>query len=174
MMIMIHLIQNLDHHNPLSSWWRMQRNAPKLNDQSLQLEILVAIQCNDDDESQTSYGHICSILHHNILICTLLAVVNRTTVVFCVFCKLQNNCKQLYCRSRWQLITSWLFTLQCNVRNVLHCYIFTTGSWDPQLVKRGRRQEARYLTTKPPSPPLLFCWMWLKYIIYNFCTMHAM
>ena len=147
---MIHLVHwNADHHNPFPSWWRMQQNAPKLDDQSLQLEILVAIQCNDDDENQTSYGHTCSILHHNIFICTILAVVSRTTVVLCVFRKLQNNCKQLYCRSRWQVITSWLsYTEQCNARRVLHCYIFTTGSWDPQLVKRGRRQEARYLTTK--------------------------
>ena len=90
---MIHLFWNLDHHNPLSSWWRMQQNAPKLDDQSLQLEILVAIQCNDDDENQTSYGHMFYLtpqythLHHigcckshNCCILRVLQIASNCTV----------------------------------------------------------------------------------------------
>ena len=60
----------------------MQQDAPKLDDQSVQLEILVAIQCNDDDE--TSQVHfqiapfsisICKVLHLHI---SLSATLYRT------------------------------------------------------------------------------------------------
>ena len=203
--------------NPLSSSWRMQQDAPKLDDHSLQLEILVAIQCNDDDEDQTSHVNL-----QNCIFMDISKIVNSTSHVLqlenlvaiewecgwgegesgwlyltpqythlqhigcaCGGCckllyvvyfgKLQNNGKLLHCRSRWQVITSWLsYTEQCNARRVLHCYIFTTGSWDPQLVKRGRRQEARYLTTKAPSPPLLLCQMGLKHVIHTLYMMHIM
>ena len=62
--------------NPLSSSWRMQQDAPKLDDHSLQLEILVAIQCNDDDEDQTSHVNL-----QNCIFMDISKIVNSTSQV---------------------------------------------------------------------------------------------
>ena len=44
----------------------MQQDAPKLDDQSVQLEILVAIQCNDDDETSQVHFQNCAFLYQYV------------------------------------------------------------------------------------------------------------
>ena len=56
----------------------MQQDAPKLDDQSVQLEILVAIQCNDDDDKSQVHFQNCAFLYQYVQGFTLHISISAT------------------------------------------------------------------------------------------------
>ena len=138
-------------------------------------KIWLRLNKNASEESERVSS---SILHCNILICTILAVYVEVVVKCCMLWILQ-NCKTIasYCTvaadGKWSHLD--FLTLSSAMQGE-----FCTATSSRQVVEIPNWWSvdvAKRLVTSqlnPPPPLLLLCRMGLKHIIHNLYTMHTM